>query len=149
MGRTTAALVTDGSTPGLAVGNALEMHEAVRLRGAGPADVRELCLALGALMLAMGGRNGLGEGRAKLKELLSSGQALTVLRKMVAAQGGDTGLSRHQNGSSVPRAAAIAGVETGYVSEVHARIVGDCAVRLGLGRMQKGQSGSSGRYPAA
>ena len=142
LGRTTAALVTGMDQPlGLAVGNALEMHEAVMtLRGAGPADVRELCLALGALMLAMGGQEtDLAKGRAKLKELLSSGQALTVLRKMVAAQGGDTGfIEAPERLLSAPVRLPLVAAETGYVSEVHARIVGDCAVRLGAGRMQKG-----------
>ena len=105
------------------------MHEAAATWGAGPADVR-IVLGTGCPDVSHGRPgNGLGERPVKLKELLSSGQALTVLRKMVAAQGGDTGLSRHQNGPQCPRAAAIGGGRTGYVLR-YARIVGDRAVRL-------------------
>ena len=82
----TVALLTDMSVPlGLAVGNAVEVAESVEvLAGGGPADVRELTLALAAEMLALAGRPDADPASA-----LDDGRAMDVWRAMIAAQGGD------------------------------------------------------------
>lgn len=92
VGRRTRALITNMDQPlGYAVGNALELREAVAtLAGGGPADLRELCLVLGSHMLVLGGAaRDLGEARSRLEQLLASGTALAKFQAMVEAQGGD------------------------------------------------------------
>ena len=91
-GRNMAAVVTDMDQPlGFAVGNALEVKEAISvLRGADVPDLRELCLVLGTNILV---RSGLAEteeeARARLEKSIESGAALDKLAAMVRAQGGD------------------------------------------------------------
>src|SRR5690349_6863820 len=86
-GLPTRALLTDMSVPlGRAVGNALEVAEAVEvLRGGGPPDVVELTLALARAMLGPAGID------ADPAEVLASGRAFEVWERMIAAQGGDPG----------------------------------------------------------
>jgi pyrimidine-nucleoside phosphorylase len=91
-GLPTIALITDMSEPiGLTIGNALEVREAIDvLRNRGPADTRELTLALGAEMLVLGGRaKTLPSARALLERALADGSAFERFVRMVRAQGGD------------------------------------------------------------
>ena len=92
VGKQVVALLTDMSQPlGLAVGNALEVVEALEvLRGGGPADLVEITLALAAEMLVLGGvADDLDAGRARALEAIADGSALERMRRLVAAQGGD------------------------------------------------------------
>src|SRR5256712_3960694 len=92
VGRRTTALITDMDQPlGRAVGNALEVAEAIEtLRGDGPLDLRELCLELGAQMVTLAGvTRTAGEGKALLAKMLGDGSALAKFAQMVEAQGGD------------------------------------------------------------
>ncbi|MBI2570508.1 MAG: thymidine phosphorylase [Candidatus Schekmanbacteria bacterium] len=88
----TRALLSSMEQPlGLALGNAVEVEETIAcLRGAGPADLRELTLRLGAEMMLLAGVEASREAAtARLARLLDDGSALERFRGMVVAQGGD------------------------------------------------------------
>ncbi|WP_338600071.1 thymidine phosphorylase [Saccharopolyspora sp. SCSIO 74807] len=126
----TSAVLSDMSVPlGCAVGNALEVTEAVEvLRGGGPADVVALTLALAREMLAHAGLSDVDPA-----EVLASGAAHRVWRAMIAAQGGDPD-------AESPRAAHVEtfpAPATGVVSTLDAYAVGLAAWRLGAGRTRK------------
>ncbi len=136
--RRTVAVVSSMEQPlGRAVGNALEVEEAVRtLRGEGPEDLRELCLALGARMLLVAGRApDAAAARAALEERLARGDALRTLAEMVAAQGGDPGVVAHPE--RLPRAPIqepVGAEAEGTVAAVDAEALGHAAILLGAGR---------------
>ncbi len=91
-GRNCIAVVSDMDQPlGFAVGNALEVKEAIEtLKGNGPADFTELCLELGAQMLIAGGKvTEEAEAKAMLLQTIKDGTALNKLAEFVKAQGGD------------------------------------------------------------
>jgi thymidine phosphorylase len=127
----TSALITDMSTPlGLAVGNAVEVAEAVEvLAGGGPADVVELTLALAREMLAAAG---LGAGPDPA-DVLKSGAAMDRWRRMITAQGGDPAAPLPAPRETHTVTADRAGVVTG----LDAYAVGLAAWRLGAGRARK------------
>ena len=140
--RNVTALISDMNQPlGCAVGNSLEMMEAIEtLRGGGPADFREHCLHVSAHMLVLGKRaNDLTEGRALAEKSVADGSALEKLRVLVSAQGGD--VSYVDDPAKFPHAKFIEVVNaprSGFLSQVHARSVGEAAVSLGAGRSKKG-----------
>ncbi len=142
--RKVVALLSDMNQPlGMAVGNALEMKEAIlTLRGEGPDDFREHCLEIAAHMLVLGQQAGsMKEARKKAKESLTSGSGLEIFRKLVEAQGGD--LSVVDNPDKLPEApikAIIESQQQGYIARVHARTVGETSVILGAGRKVKSES---------
>ncbi len=126
----TVALLTDMSTPlGLAVGNAVEVAEAVEvLAGGGPGDVVELTLALAREMLGLAGLPD-ADPRAALED----GRAMDTWRALVGAQGGDPD-------APLPRAAeseVVRSTVDGHVSTVDAYRIGVAAWRLGAGRARK------------
>ncbi|NIH82548.1 thymidine phosphorylase [Amycolatopsis viridis] len=128
-GVATTALLTDMSTPlGAAVGNAIEVAEAVEvLQGGGPADVVELTVALAREMLALAGI------AVDPAEVLASGEAYETWCRMIAAQGGDPA-------APLPKPAHVAVVEasaSGYLSRLDAYAVGVAAWRLGAGRARR------------
>src|SRR6056297_2979747 len=91
VGRETRAIISDMDQPlGLAVGNALEVEEAIKtLQGEGPTDLTELCLTLGSQMLVLGGiTDNREEAREKLEQALKDGSALAKLKEMITKQGG-------------------------------------------------------------
>src|SRR5690606_30104487 len=91
-GRQAVAYLTSMDQPlGVAVGNALEVREAIEtLQGGGPADLRELVLVLGAEMVRLAGVEAdEGKARSLLERLLDSGEAAARFQRMIAAQGGD------------------------------------------------------------
>ena len=140
-GRCVRAVISSMEAPlGLAVGNALEVKEAVAtLRGEGPSDLLELSLALGSQMLLLAGKVA-DEERARrlLLNALGSGAALAKLKEMVAAQGGealaldDTRLLPH---STVVH--TVPAPRGGYVAGVDPRAVAEAVIRLGGGRARK------------
>lgn len=141
-GRKTVALLSDMNQPlGSAVGNALEMIEAIEaLRGKAPYDYMEHILHVTAHVLALGGRaKDLEEGRAMAEKSIADGSALEKLRLLVEAQGGD--VSYVDDTSKFERAKIVEMVKaprSGFISKVHARIVGEASVALGAGRAKKG-----------
>jgi pyrimidine-nucleoside phosphorylase len=140
-GRRTVAVISDMDQPlGRAVGNALEVIEAIEtLRGEGPADVRELCLELGAQMVTLAGvARSPGEGKARLASLLDGGDALTKFAQMVEAQGGDRRVvedSRRLPAAPVQVSADAS--SSGVVASIEGQAVGLAAMGLGAGRAAK------------
>jgi len=141
-GRKVVALLSDMNQPlGNAVGNALEVREAIdMLHGGGPEDYREHCLHVSAHMLVLGERaKNLEEARKMAEESVSNGSAFEKLRTLVRAQGGD--VSYVDDPEKFPKAKYIEVVESpksGYLDQVQARSVGIAAVELGAGREKKG-----------
>jgi len=140
-GRKTVALLSDMNQPlGSAVGNALEVIEAIELlRGRAPQDYREHCLHVTAHMLVIGKRaNDLNEGRVMAEKSIADGSALEKLRVLVQAQAGD--VSYVDDTSRFERAKYVEVVNaprSGFISQVHARLVGEASVALGAGRSKK------------
>ncbi len=143
-GRKTVALLSDMNQPlGGAVGNALEMIEAIdMLRGGAPADYREHCYHLAAHVLVAGQRaKTLEEGRSMAEKSIADGSALETLRVLVEAQGGD--VSYVDDTAKFVRANYVEVVNaprSGFISQVHARTVGEASVALGAGRAKKSDS---------
>ena len=140
-GRRMTAMITDMQTPlGCAIGNRLEVMEAVQtLAGGGPADLKELCMAGGRLLLT---RSGLAadaeEADRKLEQALSSGAALEKLAQMVHAQGGDESCIYHpEKLLQAPHRTALVSPAGGWVVREDALTLGEAAMRLGAGRAKK------------
>jgi pyrimidine-nucleoside phosphorylase len=132
------ALITDMDQPlGKAVGNALEVREALEvLRGGGPGDVRRLCVELGAWMMKLGGLEGdLPHARKKLGMLLDHQTALLKFKAMVIHQGGDPSMIEHPDllPSSCQQLPVVSS-QSGYVSRINAEDIGRAAMMLGAGR---------------
>lgn len=139
-GRRTAALITDMDTPlGRNIGNSLEVAEAVEtLRGAGPADLTEVCLALASNLLWLAGKGGLEACRAMAEDALQSGAALQKLRQMAAAQGGDAAVI--DDPAKLPAAAHTCDIISacdGWIADTDTEGIGVAAVLLGAGRETK------------
>ena len=138
LGTRTVALITDMNQPlGKAVGNALEVEEALQtLKGSGPRDVALLCEKLGSRMLSLSGDpKESSQARTKVAEALSSGRALEKFAQMVEAQGGDPKVI--DNPALLPQAALQRVIESpseGFVTNVNARTVGQVSMALGAGR---------------
>jgi len=143
-GRRTVALVSGMFQPlGFAVGNALEVHEAMAaLRGGGPADLREHCLTIAGHMLHLGGRTrNLRLGRALAAAKLADGGALAKFRALIRAQGGDERICDDPSLlPSAPCRGTLAAQKSGYVAEAHAGKIGLASVCLGAGRAKKGDA---------
>ena len=139
--RKTLAVISNMSQPlGLAVGNALEVQEAVdTLRGQGPEDLNELCLMLGARMLIAAGKVETVEaGKAMLQEKIDNGEALEKFRSFIEHQGGDA--SFIDTPSLLPHAEfhiPVYAETDGFVSHWVANEVGEAAMLLGAGRATK------------
>ncbi|MFD0680990.1 MULTISPECIES: pyrimidine-nucleoside phosphorylase [unclassified Paenibacillus] len=141
VGRETVAVITNMDEPlGLAIGNALEVREAIdTLRGEGPADLTELCLVLGSHMLQLGGKAAsYDEARRLAEELLRSGAALGKLRELIAAQGGNPEVAdRPELLPSAAYQVPVPALQAGTVSHIDAEALGVTAMMLGAGRATK------------
>lgn len=141
MGKQVVALITDMDQPlGNMVGNALEVVEVIEvLRGAGPPDLRELCLELGGWMLHLGGASKtVAEGKKHSAQLISSGKALEKFRRMVELQGGDP--RSVDDTKRLPHArhtTDVAAGTDGYIVSMQCEQIGSASVILGGGRERK------------
>jgi pyrimidine-nucleoside phosphorylase len=139
--RRMSALIGDMSQPlGLAVGNALEVSEAIdTLHGKGPADFRDHCIDVAGEMLLIARRaESPLAARQQAGATLANGAAWVKFREFIAAQGGDLGVVDHPD--RLPRALVIEPLPapcTGYVAGLDAREVGFAVVDLGGGRARK------------
>ncbi|GAA0177328.1 pyrimidine-nucleoside phosphorylase [Clostridium sediminicola] len=141
VGRNTIAVITEMDQPlGFAVGNALEVKEAIEtLQGKGPEDLTELCLTLGSHMLVLGKKaKDAEEGRNILEEIIKSGKGLSKLKELVKAQGGNPEFVENPNLMPMPSIIAeVKAEEAGYVKGIKADDIGRAALVLGAGRETK------------
>jgi pyrimidine-nucleoside phosphorylase len=140
-GKNITALVTDMNQPlGNAIGNALEVREAIEiLQGKRNGDLKTVSIALAQKMLVAGGKatDG-GKALSLLDQALSSGKALEKLEKMIAAQGGDPKIC--QDTSLLPKAETIVPVRagrTGIINKMRTGRIGTAALLLGAGRVNR------------
>jgi pyrimidine-nucleoside phosphorylase len=140
-GRKTVAVVTNMDQPlGRAVGNALEVKEAIMtLRGEGPPDLEKLCLELGGWMLTLAGKSaGPEEGQECLKALIANGSALDKFREMVRSQQGNDQVAENLDLlPSTDKKVVIVSPAQGYISSLKAETIGLAAMNLGAGREKK------------
>lgn len=134
-GRNTAALLTNMDIPlGDCVGNALEVREAVEVLRGKPGDLRQICTALAANLLALCHGWAIEEAESRVLDALDSGKALQTMKAWVAAQGGDPDFSRLPVAAvQVPVKAAC----SGWITHMDAEQVGIASSLLGAGRMTK------------
>lgn len=137
-GRRVSALITNMDLPlGTAVGNAIEVEEALEvLQGKGPEDLRDVCLALAAEMLAL--CHGWQQEKAmeQAKDALCSGKAYAKMQEWIAAQGGDLDAFKAERNGEVPSDTVRAPKE-GYITGMDAEKIGIAAMLLGAGRATK------------
>ncbi len=138
LGTSTVALITDMNQPlGKAVGNALEVREAIQtLKGEEPQDLSLLCEELSSRMLSLDSNaSAAGQTRARVVEALSSGKALQKFAEMIAAQGGDPRVV--DDFSLLPQASyqeVMASPSRGFIQSLNAKGVGRASMSLGAGR---------------
>lgn len=138
----TRAIISNMDQPlGNAIGNALEMKEAIKaLQGQGPEDLMELCYQAGSIML-MQARvcNTELEARNKLIEVIKNGSAFNKFVEMIKAQGGDTSYIYDLDKYNLCKYSfRIVAPFDGYVERLDAYILGQAAMKLGAGREKIG-----------
>lgn len=136
--RDTRAILTDMEQPlGLAVGNALEVKEAIAtLKGHGPKDLVELCLTAGSIMLEQAKIcKTQEEGRILLEKKIANGEAFEKLCQFVEAQGGDVSYIRNPEKFVISKIIKdVMSKEDGHISKIDCLEIGESAMRLGAGR---------------
>lgn len=139
-GRRTMALITDMDTPlGEAIGNSLEVKEAVHtLRGEGPVDLTKVCLYLAANMMVLAGLGTEEECIGKAKEVIENGSALNKFLEMVEAQGGDRRVILDPECfEKAPFTHEVLAKEDGVIQAMDTEKCGMASVILGAGRETK------------
>ena len=142
LGREVVAVVTDMNQPlGMAVGNGLEVREAVQLLcGLVPGGdaLYEVCMLLAGEMLRLSGLADTDEqARGMLKRALESGKGIAKLRAMIRALGGDDALLTPERAGelcAVKRLVPVCAKERGYIAGMEAELIGRAAQVLGAGR---------------
>lgn len=140
-GKNTTAVVTEMDQPlGYAVGNAIEVAEAIdTLKGEGPKDLYELCIALGSRILVSAGKaeNDI-EARKMLGDVIQSGAALDKFKEFIREQGGNSqDVDNFRENIKVKFTVEILSPASGYVSRIHSDEIGNAAMVLGGGRETK------------
>ena len=143
-GKRVSALLTPMDQPlGWAVGNALEVSEAIEtLRGEGPTDLVELATLLAGEMLYLAGKAASPDaGKEVALRSLSSGEALRWLERLLVLQGGDPRVvDNPELMGQAPVVLPVVAPRSGWVSGVDARGVARAALTLGAGRATKEDS---------
>ncbi|PTI61922.1 thymidine phosphorylase, partial [Staphylococcus succinus] len=138
VGRNTMAIISDMGQPlGNAIGNALEVKEAIEtLQGKGPEDLTELVMTLGSQMVVVGGKaKDLEEARTMLQQAIEDGSALETFRTFLENQDGDGSVVNDL--SQLPQAKykiELPAQSSGVVTEIIANEVGVASMMLGAGR---------------
>lgn len=141
VGRKTIAIISDMSQPlGFAIGNALEVKEAIEtLQGKGPQDLTDLVLTLGSQMVILARKAQTAkEARAMLKEAIDSGKAIAKFKEFLQNQGGDASIV--DDTTKLPQAKyqiELPALKSGYVSRIIADEIGVASMMLGAGRATK------------
>ncbi|GEN84990.1 pyrimidine-nucleoside phosphorylase [Sporosarcina luteola] len=141
VGRNTTAVISDMSQPlGFAIGNALEVKEAIdTLKGEGPEDLTELCFVLGSKMIVAGKKaDSIEEARKMLEAVIADGTALELFGRLIEAQGGDARIIHDT--SLLPTAKyqiEVPALSSGTISKMEADEIGVAAMLLGAGRATK------------
>ncbi len=140
-GKKTIAIITDMNQPlGLAVGNSLEVIEAIEtLKENGPKDITELSLTLASYMIFAGERAASPEeGYQTAKKALESGEALKKLAQFIEGQGGDPNVIHNHTLFPQPSCCAeIRSEADGYIGAIGARSIGLASQHSGAGRATK------------
>ncbi|HLH63783.1 MAG TPA: thymidine phosphorylase [Ktedonobacteraceae bacterium] len=139
----TVAAITSMEQPlGRAIGNALEMAEAIAiLHGNGPQDVSALCYHEAAELLVMtGAAKSMAEAEKRIQEAIHSGAAVAKLAEVIAAQDGDARQIEHPELlPTAPVCSMLMSPRSGYIAGIEAERVGLASMRLGAGRFKKGE----------
>src|SRR5579883_299419 len=137
----TVAAITSMEQPlGRAIGNALEMAEAIAiLRGEGPRDVSDLCYHEAAELLVMTGTvPSLAEADMRVRKVVRSGAALAKLAEVIAAQGGDPQqIEQPELLPTAPARVMLRAPRGGYIAGIEAEQIGLASMQLGAGRFRK------------
>lgn len=136
-GRRTRALITDMDKPlGLAIGNSLEVTEAVdTLKGEGPADLTHECIMLASQMMVLAGCGSETECEEKARRVIEDGSALNKLMMMVKAQGGDESvISDPSNFGTAKVVSDVRASRDGYITSMDSEGIGVASQILGAGR---------------
>ncbi|MFP4180184.1 MAG: pyrimidine-nucleoside phosphorylase [Spirochaetaceae bacterium] len=142
--RETHAIVSDMNQPlGNAVGNALEVKEAVEiLQGKHEGDLKEVSLTLASKMLILSKLASTEEeARDKLRRAIDSGEALRRFARTIELQGGDPAVTEETG--TLPRASEVVPLtaeSSGYIASFDTVALGISAMLLGAGRVKKEDS---------
>ncbi len=139
----TVAAITSMDQPlGLAIGNALEMAEAIAiLHGKGPQDVSDLCCHEAAELLVMTGTAGnMSEAERRVEQAVRSGAAVAKLAEVIAAQGGDARQVEEPHLlPTAPVRSMLEAPRSGYIASIQSEQMGLASMQLGAGRFKKGE----------
>jgi pyrimidine-nucleoside phosphorylase len=139
----TVAAITSMNQPlGRAIGNALEMAEAISiLRGQGPEDVSELCHHEASELLVMTGTaDTMSEAETRVERAISTGAAVAKLAEVIEAQGGDSHqVERPELLPKAPVRTMLLAPRSGYINGIEAEQMGLASMHLGAGRFKKGE----------
>lgn len=139
----TVAAITSMEQPlGRAIGNALEMREAIAiLRGEGPRDVSELCYhEVAELLLMTGTASDMSDAEQCVQHTVRSGAGVAKLAEVIAAQGGDARqIEQPELLPTAPVRVILRAPRDGHIVGIHAERMGLASMRLGAGRMRKGE----------
>jgi pyrimidine-nucleoside phosphorylase len=137
-GKKVTAFITDMNQPlGFAIGNRLEVLEAVRtLQGKGPVDLHALCKTIAADMIHQAGiAETLTEASWMVDDLIKSGKAMAKFEAFLTAQGADK--VDWDNFIQVRDIRPFAASKDGYIHQIHAQAIGLASMKLGGGRAVK------------